>query len=91
MVVTFESAAGGAEMTLSALEKSGADGGKLPRRSLRTGARRRRSSPNDLATLIYTSGTTGPPKGVMLTTRQHSLECCRNREKNSVEPEPTYR
>jgi long-chain acyl-CoA synthetase len=66
MVITFESAAAGAEMTMSALEKSGAEG-----ETAETIAAYRREAdevePDDLATLIYTSGTTGPPKGVMLT------------------------
>ncbi|MEO7501485.1 MAG: long-chain fatty acid--CoA ligase [Gemmatimonadaceae bacterium] len=66
MVIIFEPAAAEGEMTMSALEKSGAES-----ETAETIAAYRREADeveaDDLATLIYTSGTTGPPKGVMLT------------------------
>jgi long-chain acyl-CoA synthetase len=65
-VVTFAADATGADLTLAALEASGAAADTEARRAAyldRANAVR----PEDLATIIYTSGTTGEPKGVMLT------------------------
>jgi long-chain acyl-CoA synthetase len=65
-VVTFAADASGADLTLAALEASGAAVDTEARRAAyldRANAVR----PDDLATIIYTSGTTGEPKGVMLT------------------------
>jgi long-chain acyl-CoA synthetase len=67
-VITFADAkdAGGADMTLAALETSGARLDSDARRKAFE-ARALAVRPDDLATIIYTSGTTGEPKGVMLT------------------------
>jgi long-chain acyl-CoA synthetase len=65
-VITFADTADGADMTLAALEKKGADVDTEARRGVYV-ERARSVKPDDLATIIYTSGTTGEPKGVMLT------------------------
>ena len=65
-VISFSDASAGVDLTLAALETSGASMDSGDRRA----AFRDRAlavKPDDLATLIYTSGTTGEPKGVMLT------------------------
>ena len=65
-VITFADLPAGADMTLAALETSGAPVDTDARRTAyRTRALAVR--PDDVATIIYTSGTTGEPKGVMLT------------------------
>ncbi len=65
-VIGFEGIPGLTDMSLSELEKRGAQG-----ETEETTARYRSEAlsvqPNDVATIIYTSGTTGDPKGVMLT------------------------
>ncbi len=66
LVITFESVAAGADLTMQALEKSGAEGETAETIAAHRGEADE-VEPDDLATLIYTSGTTGPPKGVMLT------------------------
>ena len=65
-VITFADSPGAADMTLSALETSGAQVDSDARRKAFE-ARALAVRPEDLATIIYTSGTTGEPKGVMLT------------------------
>jgi len=65
-VITFADSPGTADMTLSALETSGAQVDSDARRKAFE-ARALAVRPEDLATIIYTSGTTGEPKGVMLT------------------------
>ena len=65
-VITFADSPGAADMTLSALETSGAQADTDARRKAFE-ARALAVRPDDLATIIYTSGTTGEPKGVMLT------------------------
>jgi long-chain acyl-CoA synthetase len=65
-VISFTEQSLGVDLTLAALETSGASNDTEARRE----AFRERAfavKPDDLATLIYTSGTTGEPKGVMLT------------------------
>jgi long-chain acyl-CoA synthetase len=65
-VISFDDTRAGADLTLSALETTGAGADSDARsETLRTRAMAVR--PDDVATLIYTSGTTGDPKGVMLT------------------------
>jgi long-chain acyl-CoA synthetase len=64
-VITFDESVGG-DMTLGALEASGATGDNDAARAAYL-ARASAVRPDDLATIIYTSGTTGDPKGVMLT------------------------
>src|SRR5579885_1429695 len=65
-VITFSSSPEGADVTLAALETSGASVDSAERqRAYRDSALGVR--PDDIATIIYTSGTTGEPKGVMLT------------------------
>jgi long-chain acyl-CoA synthetase len=65
-VVAFDDVPGLANMSMTDLEKRGAEGETS--RSIET---YREDAllvkPDDLATIIYTSGTTGEPKGVMLT------------------------
>ena len=65
-VIGFEGIPGLTDMSLSELEKRGAQG-----ETEETTARYRSEAlsvkPDDVATIIYTSGTTGDPKGVMLT------------------------
>ncbi|HEY5022044.1 MAG TPA: long-chain fatty acid--CoA ligase [Gemmatimonadaceae bacterium] len=65
-VIGFEGIPGLTDMSLSELEKRGAQG-----ETEETTARYRGEAlsvkPDDVATIIYTSGTTGDPKGVMLT------------------------
>ena len=65
-VIGFEGIPGLTDMSLSELEKRGAQG-----ETGETTARYRGEAlsvkPDDVATIIYTSGTTGDPKGVMLT------------------------
>jgi long-chain acyl-CoA synthetase len=65
-VITFADSAAGADMTLCALETTGA---QLDNEERRRAFEKRALEvrPDDLATIIYTSGTTGEPKGVMLT------------------------
>ena len=65
-VITFADSPTGADMTLAALETSGAQVDTEDRRKSFE-ARALTVRPDDLATIIYTSGTTGEPKGVMLT------------------------
>jgi long-chain acyl-CoA synthetase len=65
-VITFADSPVGADLTLSAVETSGAQvDTEARRKAFETRALAVR--PDDLATIIYTSGTTGEPKGVMLT------------------------
>lgn len=65
-VITFADQPTNADLTLAALETSGASVDSEARRGI---LKNRADSvrPDDVATLIYTSGTTGEPKGVMLT------------------------
>src|SRR5262249_14059194 len=65
-VIAFADGAKGADLTLAAVEASGATVDNDARRG-EYEARANAVHPDDLATLIYTSGTTGEPKGVMLT------------------------
>ena len=65
-VITFADSPAGADMTLAALETSGAQVDNDARRTAFE-ARALAVRPEDVATIIYTSGTTGEPKGVMLT------------------------
>jgi long-chain acyl-CoA synthetase len=65
-VITFADSPTDADVTLSALETSGAQVDSDTRRKAFE-ARALAVKPDDLATIIYTSGTTGEPKGVMLT------------------------
>jgi len=65
-VITFADSPAGADMTLAALEASGAKADTDARRTAFE-ARALAVRPEDVATIIYTSGTTGEPKGVMLT------------------------
>jgi len=64
-LVFLEDSKGDAGITLSALEKLGAELERSQPELIEKMAHQTR--PEDLATLIYTSGTTGEPKGVMLT------------------------
>jgi long-chain acyl-CoA synthetase len=64
-LVFLEDSKGDAGITLSALEKLGAELERSQPELVEKIAHQTR--PDDLATLIYTSGTTGEPKGVMLT------------------------
>jgi len=64
-LVFLEDSKGDAGITLSALEKLGAELERSQPELVEKMAHQTR--PEDLATLIYTSGTTGEPKGVMLT------------------------
>ncbi|HKR09898.1 MAG TPA: AMP-binding protein, partial [Gemmatimonadaceae bacterium] len=65
-VISFDELPGLANMSITELEKRGAQGDNRE-----TMATYREDAltvkPDDLATIIYTSGTTGEPKGVMLT------------------------
>jgi len=65
-VISFADSAAGADMTLAALEASGAAADTEARRAAYVD-RAKAVRPDDMATIIYTSGTTGEPKGVMLT------------------------
>jgi long-chain acyl-CoA synthetase len=65
-VVTFAESATSADMTMAALEASGAPVDNEARR-VAYRARALAVRPGDLATIIYTSGTTGMPKGCRLT------------------------
>jgi long-chain acyl-CoA synthetase len=66
-VIVFDSsAAKHADLTLDALEQTGASVDSSAR-AAEFRAEALRVQPNDLATIIYTSGTTGEPKGVMLS------------------------
>jgi len=65
-VVTFAADASGADLTLAAVEASGAAVDSDARRAAYLD-RGNAVRPDDVATIIYTSGTTGDPKGVMLT------------------------
>jgi len=65
-VIAFDEVGALADMTLTTLEKRGAEGETAETtRGYRDEALK--VKPDDLATLIYTSGTTGEPKGVMLS------------------------
>ncbi|HTJ23826.1 MAG TPA: long-chain fatty acid--CoA ligase [Gemmatimonadaceae bacterium] len=66
MVISFDEAIDGADLTIAELETRGA---AVDDESRRRGYRERALAvrPDDVATIIYTSGTTGDPKGVMLT------------------------
>ena len=65
-VISFADGAPGADLTLAAVEASGATVDNEARRGVYMD-RAMAVRPDDLATIIYTSGTTGDPKGVMLT------------------------
>jgi long-chain acyl-CoA synthetase len=65
-VITFADSPAGADLTLAALETSGAQVDDDARRTAFE-TRALAVRPEDVATIIYTSGTTGEPKGVMLT------------------------
>jgi len=65
-VITFAASDVNADISLAALDASGAAVDDEPRR-VAYRARAMAVRPGDVATLIYTSGTTGEPKGVMLT------------------------
>ncbi|HSQ30125.1 MAG TPA: long-chain fatty acid--CoA ligase [Gemmatimonadaceae bacterium] len=66
IVISFDQAIDGADLTIAELETRGA---AVDDDSRRRGYRERALAvrPDDVATIIYTSGTTGDPKGVMLT------------------------
>jgi long-chain acyl-CoA synthetase len=65
-VIAFDEGVQGADVTLSAVERAGAEADDAPARA-QYEERARAVRPDDVATIIYTSGTTGEPKGVMLT------------------------
>jgi long-chain acyl-CoA synthetase len=66
-VISFvDPAPAGVELSMTALEKLGAQG-ETPEVISAWHASALEAKPDDVATLIYTSGTTGEPKGVMLT------------------------
>jgi long-chain acyl-CoA synthetase len=65
-VIAFDDVGSLADLTLSALEASGAET-ETPESVERYRKMAESVGPEDLATLIYTSGTTGEPKGVMLS------------------------
>ncbi len=68
-LIMFEEPDDNGAMSLSALEKKGAEEDALQPHLYRQLSDQAKS--DDLATIIYTSGTTGEPKGVMLT--HHNL------------------
>jgi len=65
-VIAFDEVGALADMTLTTLEKRGAEG-ETAETTRRYRDEALKVKPDDLATLIYTSGTTGEPKGVMLS------------------------
>jgi long-chain acyl-CoA synthetase len=65
-VISFDEGVAGADLSMSALERAGAEADDAAARG-RYEEQARAVKPDDVATIIYTSGTTGEPKGVMLT------------------------